>query len=135
MRKRAEIPSLHVNNGTLLFFQHCSQQKGLISSTFKVSRGEYIAQIDRPFDNERTTYSKLVLNVRCPTCFREHCNGMICKHCRVLTSRCDRWTDTRTDAAYSLGQPITSDGGQKGHTKVNVEPVRDFDVENTPGEA
>ncbi len=50
MRKRAEMPSLHVNNGMLLFFQHGSPQKWLISSTFKVSRGEYIGQIDRPFD-------------------------------------------------------------------------------------
>ncbi len=56
----------------LLFFQHSSPQKWLISSTFKVSWGEYIGQIDRPFDEERWTYSKLVLNVRCPTCFREH---------------------------------------------------------------
>ncbi len=73
MRKRAEMPSLHVNNGALMFFQHCSLQKWLILSIVKVSRGEYIGQIDRPFDKERWTYSKLVLNVRCPTCFREHC--------------------------------------------------------------
>ncbi len=58
------MPSLHVNNGALLFFQHRSLQKWLISSTFKVSRGEYIGQIDRPFHEERWTYSKLVLNVR-----------------------------------------------------------------------
>ncbi len=60
----AQMPSLYVNNGALLFFQHCSPQKCLISSTFKVF-GEYIGQIDRPFDGERLTYSKLVLNVRC----------------------------------------------------------------------
>ncbi len=72
MPKRAKMTSLHVNNGTLLFFQHGSLQKCLISSTFKVSWGEYIGQIDQPFDEERWTYSKLVLNVRCPTCFREH---------------------------------------------------------------
>ncbi len=59
------MPILHVNNGALLFFQHCSPQKWLISSTFKVSWGEYIGQIDRPFDEERWAYSKLVLNVRC----------------------------------------------------------------------
>ncbi len=58
------MPSLHVNNGVFLFFQHCSPQKWLISSTFKVSRAEYIGQIDRPFDEEWWTYSKLVLNVR-----------------------------------------------------------------------
>ncbi len=34
MRKRAEMSSLHVNNGALTFFQHCSPQKWLISPTF-----------------------------------------------------------------------------------------------------
>ncbi len=65
MRKRAEVPSLHANNVALFFFQHCSPQKWLISSTFKVPHGEYIGQIDRPFDEEQWRYSKLVMNVRC----------------------------------------------------------------------